>query len=979
MINAKERIILEHINYDGTINWNGVAGENDNVHDHWVDGVGDELITDFDRDEGDHILIEGHTTEAYNIEYIDSDGDNNVDSTIIHLWSNQANGGAHDEDRLGSITVANALLTGSDYTFNRENHGIVESITELDEAVNPQPSDPDDGIKPAVGPVDDGDAMPGVVLHAGGDLQFTGENDDYLEVAHNSNLELTNGTAAFSFVADKVSSWHALFSKDASGQEHGGHLTAFVVDGRIKVRLQQQGDGEQWLYTPEGSIEAGQQYHVAVTFGANGFRLYLDGQINDLEIEYTQGIETNLEPIAIGANIWGRSPEDPNYARNEFHGTIRDFTLYDSQFDGQQVAQLAASAESEPPISTGDDILVGTKGDDGNLDAGAAGVNRVFGDYGDDTLIANSNAGVLAAHTVPSGDLSELLDVGVYANILDGGHGSDTLIGSDHNDLLVSRADGREPKIAQEWDASDDPLNELDPISNTYYPGQPIEGDDTLTGGGGADLFYFQTLINAKERIILEHVRSDGTINWSGVAGENDNVHDHWVERLGDELITDFDRDEGDHILIEGHTTEAYNIEYIDSDGDNNVDSTVIHVWSNQANGGAHDEDNLGTITVANALLTGADYTFNRENHGIVETVAEIDEAITPYTSTPDDGVRPPIGPVDDGDALGNGVVLHVGDDLQFTGEHDDHVEITHTPQLALANGTFAMSFTADEVSGWQALFSKDASGQENGGHLTAYVADGRIKVRLQQQGDGERWLHTQSGTIQADQQYHVAVTFGDGNGVIGEEGFRLYLDGQLADLDLEYTQGIDTNPEPIAIGASISHREADTNNPFRVDSEFHGTISGFTVYDSQLTRQEIAQIANVPGDPPLAAPTVIDDVLVGTKGNDANLDAGAAGVNRVFGDYGNDTVIGNSNAGALSDQLVRGADISDVLGIGVYANILDGGHGNDTVIGSEHNDLLVSTADGREPKIAQPWDASDDPYNELDPVSNTHFAGQPV
>ena len=69
MINAKREIILKHVNDDGTINWgmNGVAGENDNeVHDHWVDGFGNDVITDFNREEGDKIRIEGHTTEVYN-------------------------------------------------------------------------------------------------------------------------------------------------------------------------------------------------------------------------------------------------------------------------------------------------------------------------------------------------------------------------------------------------------------------------------------------------------------------------------------------------------------------------------------------------------------------------------------------------------------------------------------------------------------------------------------------------------------------------------------------------------------------------------------------------------------------------------------------------------------------------------------------------------------------------------------------------
>ncbi len=137
----------------------------------------------------------------------------------------------------------------------------------------------------------------------------------------------------------------------------------------------------------------------------------------------------------------------------------------------------------------------------------------------------------------------------------------------------------------------------------------------------------------------------------NGVAGENDNVHDHWVERLGNELIVDFSREEGDHILIEGHTTEAYELEYVDSDGDGIMDSTVIHLWSNQANGGAHDEDQLGTITVAGALLNSDDYTVNQVDHGIVQTIAELDEAIQPYSWTSDDGIGPVIPMVDDGEA----------------------------------------------------------------------------------------------------------------------------------------------------------------------------------------------------------------------------------------------------------------------------------------------------------------------------------------
>ena len=98
---------------------------------------------------------------------------------------------------------------------------------------------------------------------------------------------------------------------------------------------------------------------------------------------------------------------------------------------------------------------------------------------------------------------------------------------------------------------SDDPYGEIDPNTLTYYSDQPIVADDVLVGGAGADTFRFEVLINAKPEKILDHVMDNGMIHWHGVAGENNNVHDHWVDRLGNEVIWDFNRAEGDHIEVD--------------------------------------------------------------------------------------------------------------------------------------------------------------------------------------------------------------------------------------------------------------------------------------------------------------------------------------------------------------------------------------------------------------------------------------------
>ena len=710
----------------------------------------------------------------------------------------------------------------------------------------------------------------GVAFFVPGAREFSGDEGDFDLYPHTSDLELTDGTISFTFTVEETDGWQALFSKDAQGTEVDGHLTAFVVGDRIKVRFQ-TAEKTRWFETAEGTVTAGAEHHFAFTFGESGAWLYLDGLMRDWNQEFTQGLSTNTEELAIGANIWARSEENPLYATNELSGTIVDFTIYDTQYDRHQIAKLAGVEPErelkEPTVI--DRVLVGTLQDDTQLYAEEYGVHAVFGDYGNDVLIANPT---LPAAGVALSDGEEIDDdLSRFANILNGGHGNDRLIGSEHADLLISRADGREPKIAQEWNEEDDPYGEIDLESNTYYVGQPIEGDDVMVGGGGADLFYFQTLINAKEHIILQHVNDDGTINWgmNGVAGENDNVHDHWVDGLGDELIADFNREEGDHILIEGHTTEVYKVEYVDSDGDGIVDSTVMHIWSNQGNGGgAHNKDLLGTITAAGVLLTSEDYTVNKRDHGIVPTIAELDEAITPYSWISDDGVGPVIPPVDDGEAT-PGVALSVPGATSFNGENDEYVTIEHHDALELTDGTISFTFTVEETDGWQALFSKDAQGTEVDGHLTAFVVGDRIKVRLQN-GEVDKWLYSDEGSIVGGERYHVAIGF-------GAQGFQLYLNGELVDARSEFTQGLQANQEPLVLGANIWGRSEE--KPLWARDELTGTISDFTIFGRQLSEAEIAQQVRGPSIGEFLV--FIDPVDLTDDEVDEDV------VDRVFGDLG--------------------------------------------------------------------------------------------
>ena len=164
--------------------------------------------------------------------------------------------------------------------------------------------------------------------------------------------------------------------------------------------------------------------------------------------------------------------------------------------------------------------------------------------------------------------------------------------------------------------------------------------NDTLVGGRGADTFRFEGLLNAKDEIIAKHVNADGTIDWAGVTGENNNVHDHWIDGFGNDVIRDFNRSQGDKIEIAAHTAEVQSIQHLDSNGDGRNDYSVITVISQQGAAGAHDEDLLGTITVYGNLVKASDITTDAGvTYGAYESVGELPAGV--HYELEDDGVLP--------------------------------------------------------------------------------------------------------------------------------------------------------------------------------------------------------------------------------------------------------------------------------------------------------------------------------------------------
>ena len=142
-----------------------------------------------------------------------------LDHSVIALYSDQGNnGGAHNDDRLGTITVYGDLVKRSDIeTTAAPAYGIVAGIADLDAALAPTAAATEGGRIKAPG------SLPGAqdlgvrgklapVLAAVGSHSFSPEDKAPLIVDHTKAVDLKSGTIAFAFTAADIGTFQTLFS-----------------------------------------------------------------------------------------------------------------------------------------------------------------------------------------------------------------------------------------------------------------------------------------------------------------------------------------------------------------------------------------------------------------------------------------------------------------------------------------------------------------------------------------------------------------------------------------------------------------------------------------------------------------------------------------------------------------------------------------------------------------------------------------------
>ena len=186
-------------------------------------------------------------------------------------------------------------------------------------------------------------------------LSFDGINDR-IEIADDPAYQLSDGTVQLWFNADNTGTFQSLFSKDASTND-AGHFGLFIDSAGI-VTLQVQ-DGTQTIQlTSAAPISWNEWHHVAVSFGSDGLQLYVDGELVDSDVSYTDGWIGNSEPIAIGMSTGGSTPGQTTPGSSFFSGTMDEVAIFGSQLGAASIGALYHAGITDYGVAEGDILSV---------------------------------------------------------------------------------------------------------------------------------------------------------------------------------------------------------------------------------------------------------------------------------------------------------------------------------------------------------------------------------------------------------------------------------------------------------------------------------------------------------------------------------------------------------------------------------------------------------------------------------------------
>ena len=258
-------------------------------------------------------------------------------------------------------------------------------------------------------------AQAGARAYTGTSLRFDGVND-FVRIAHHDAYLLSHGTVSFWFNSESLSGTKALFSKDSSGYDNGGHLHIYTEGSTLRAKIQSNGDdpygnGDNFTASSTG-LATNNWYHVTVTFGAGGLRLYRNSTLQQ-EVSYPGGLGPNsgglgnFQPIILGAGTTAAGDLTHLPVNEHFKGRIDDVRIYDAVLDATQIAQIYQG------------LPLGDRTEPSYLVADTSGQGSPLDLYIDDTQavawVADGGLTINHSTVIRSADLPEKIRNGITA------------------------------------------------------------------------------------------------------------------------------------------------------------------------------------------------------------------------------------------------------------------------------------------------------------------------------------------------------------------------------------------------------------------------------------------------------------------------------------------------------------------------------------------------------------------------------------
>ncbi|MBT0586880.1 LamG domain-containing protein [Alteromonas oceanisediminis] len=190
-----------------------------------------------------------------------------------------------------------------------------------------------------------------------------GGNGGHLNIPHTEAMALRTGSISFWVKAPRYNVSNArdlggmgLISKDSSGTDDGGQFTIWV-DTAGTVRVRHEDNRNEYFVTAQTSdrLKSDVWHHVVYSFGREHMRLFIDGDLSQVNTAFSGGIADNIEPLIVGATarLSGDGESTLTQLRDFFGGEIDDIRLFEHELAAADVEALFDSSDYSCTNCTG--------------------------------------------------------------------------------------------------------------------------------------------------------------------------------------------------------------------------------------------------------------------------------------------------------------------------------------------------------------------------------------------------------------------------------------------------------------------------------------------------------------------------------------------------------------------------------------------------------------------------------------------------